>query len=155
MKTAVAPLELTRLMAHPSNRKRPSSLRNFRQLCGKHHRTHLGFCRDGGCCSCGLLFCLLAAIISLSHFVILSLLFVLKGSGLLRSQLPTSLFEHAHRWARLQPTRTGDHTLCDRALHAHFGRVTTACVSSPKRLGCLHCTQQNGASTSGRSVRSV
>ena len=42
-------------------------------------------------------------------------------------------------WARLAThRRIGSHFVCLPCSHAHFGRATTACVSSPKRLGCLH-----------------
>ena len=37
-----------------------------------------------------------------------------------------------------QPTDIGDHCVCIPCSRAHFGRVTAACVSSPKRLGSLH-----------------
>ena len=40
------------------------------------------------------------------------------------------------------PTDIGDHSVCTPCSRAHFGRVTTACVSSPKRLGCLHSLAQ-------------
>ena len=43
------------------------------------------------------------------------------------------------RWARVAThRRIGPHLVCIPCSHAHFGRTTTACVSSPKRLGCLH-----------------
>ena len=39
-----------------------------------------------------------------------------------------------------QPThrRIGPHFACIPCSHARFGSASTACVSSPKRLGCLH-----------------
>ena len=43
------------------------------------------------------------------------------------------------RWARLAThRRSGPHFVCIPCSHAHFGRATTACVSSPKRRGSLH-----------------
>ena len=35
------------------------------------------------------------------------------------------------------PTDTVDHTLCHPCPRAHLDLLTTACVSSPKKLGCL------------------
>ena len=64
------------------------------------------------------------------------------------------------RLARLAThRRTRPHLVCIPCSYAHFGRVTTACVSWPRRLGCLHWlapAARHGhfwsASTSGRSV---
>ena len=54
---------------------------------------------------------------------------------------------------------SGPHSVCRPCSRAHFGRVPTACVSSPKRLGCLpwlaHAAGHGhfkGASTSRRTV---
>ena len=38
-------------------------------------------------------------------------------------------------WPGSQHTDIGHHSVCTPCSRAHFGRVTTACVSSPKRLG--------------------
>ena len=43
-----------------------------------------------------------------------------------------------YRLARITTHRRREpHSVCCPCSHAHFGRLTTACVSSPKRLGCL------------------
>ena len=43
------------------------------------------------------------------------------------------------RWARLPTHRQKEpHQVCCPCSRAHLGRVATACVSPPKRLGCLH-----------------
>ena len=43
------------------------------------------------------------------------------------------------RWATLATRRREEpHYVCSRCGSAHFGRVATACVSSPQRLGCFH-----------------
>ena len=57
---------------------------------------------------------------------------------------------------------SGPHFVCNPCSCAHFGRVTAACVSSPKRLGCLHWLAHaarhghfQGASTSRRTASFV
>ena len=53
------------------------------------------------------------------------------------------------RWSRLATHRHREpHSMCSPCPHAHFGFATSACVSSLKRLGCLHFL---GASTFRRS----
>ena len=49
-----------------------------------------------------------------------------------------SVAAFAHMTPGSQPTDIGDHSMCIPCSYAHFRRVPTACVSSPKRLGCLH-----------------
>ena len=65
--------------------------------------------------------------------------------GVSRSLLPASLCRAPDRWARLAThRRKGPHQACSPCSRAHFSRLTTACVSSPKGLGCLHwLTQQD------------
>ena len=67
------------------------------------------------------------------------------------------------RWARLATHRhSGPHFVCIPCSHTHFGRGTTACVSSPRRRSSLHWLAHAarhgdvfGASTFGRSVSFV
>ena len=81
-------------------------------------------------CSGVLLYCLQATIISVSHFDILSLLFVLKGRGLER--LLVSLLRARIDEPSSLPTDTRDHTMSQSVLSCNFNRVTIACVLSPR-----------------------
>ena len=115
------------------------------------------------CCSFVLLFhsFLFSTLFSHSLSFSLCLFTCTRGRGL--------AFTSAHLLVRApidgpgsQPTDIGDHSVCTPCSRTDFGRVTTACVSSPKRLGSVHWLAHAaghghflGASTSGRSVRSV
>ena len=65
-----------------------------------------------------------------------------------------------NRWAKLSTHRhRSPHLLCGLCSHAHFGRATTARVSSPRRLGCPHWLAHgaehghfSGASTTWRTI---
>ena len=62
-----------------------------------------------------------------------------QGFGVLRSLLPVSSSEQAIDGPGSQPIdTTGPHSVCKPCSRAHFDRATTACVSSPTRLGGLH-----------------
>ena len=116
------------------------------------------------CCSFVLLFhsSLFSALFSHSFCLFLFACSPAQGVGVLRSLLPTSLDEQLSMGQARNPRDIGDHSVCTPCTRAHFGRVTTACVSSPKRLGCLHWLAHAaghehllGASLSGRSDPSV
>ena len=60
-------------------------------------------------------------------------LFVRKGSGVLRSLLPASLFREPIDGPSVLPTDSSDHTTLRAPFsHAHIGPIATACVSSPR-----------------------
>ena len=89
--------------------------------------------------SCLVLSCLVLSCLVLSCLVAAFSLFVrTQGVGVSHSLLPASLFEHMLMGQARNPPTLGDHSMCIPCSYAHFGRATTACVSSPKRLGCLH-----------------
>ena len=61
-----------------------------------------------------------------------------RGIGVSRSLLPVSLCEHQSTGQARTPTDRGPHSMRSPCSHAHCGRATAACVSSPKRLGSLY-----------------
>ena len=77
---------------------------------------------------------------TLSRFLFLTLcLFTFTGGRGLTFTFAHVLVPSTYRWDRLATHRHwGPHSVCIPYSHAHFGRATAACVSSPKRLGCLH-----------------
>ena len=61
-----------------------------------------------------------------------------QGFGVLHSLLPASLFEHLSIGRTTHPTTQWTTPLRGPCSDAHIRQVTTACVSSPRGLGCLH-----------------
>ena len=87
-------------------------------------------------CVCFALRCLVLLCLVLLCFV--QSRFTFAESRVVASSFRRVLVLNMCRWANLfAHTHKGPH-LCVVRAHAHSGRVTTACVSSPKTLGCLH-----------------
>ena len=70
--------------------------------------------------------------LSLPLFCLSQCLMIHKGSGISHSHVPPSLFEHPSMGQARNPPTHGTTPVRSLCSHAHVGRVTTACVSSPR-----------------------
>ena len=70
--------------------------------------------------------------LSLPLFCLSQCLMIHKGSGDLTFTCAPSLFEHLSMGQARNPPTQGTTPLRSLCSHAHVGRVTTACVSSPR-----------------------
>ena len=63
---------------------------------------------------------------------------VLQGCESSHTMLPASLFEHQSMGQAIHQSIQKTTPMRNPCPHTPFTSVTTACVSSPERLGCLH-----------------
>ena len=126
------------LVARPTPRPPPLCRRSLKPR--RHHLRHRG-CGTRHLASLRpptfpVVCCSVFVFVFASFF---SLFVSTQGIGAFRSLLPASLSEHVIDRPGSQPIVTeGPRSVCNPCSRAQFGRATTACVSSPKRLSSLH-----------------